>query len=200
MGGKSIVGGLVGGMISVELVKRYLGEKQSTGDLLAIPIALGIALGRIGCFLTGLEDHTYGLPTRLPWGVDFGDGVRRHPTQIYETVFLLVLIPMLFFIVGRIRAGGLHSGAATPGAQQPAFRFQSGDAFKFFMVSYMIFRLVCDAWKPYVHVALGLGSIQWVCVLTLLYYARDIRRWCATQKGLPIEPSDTTQEAARGAF
>jgi phosphatidylglycerol---prolipoprotein diacylglyceryl transferase len=197
MGGKSSVGGLAGGLIAVELVKRYMGEKQSTGDMFAIPLALGIAIGRIGCFLTGLEDHTYGLPTRLPWGVDFGDGIRRHPTQIYETVFLLALIPVLQFIIRRI---ALFSRTATSGGQHPSSRFQAGDGFKFFMVSYMIFRLICDAWKPYVHVALGLGSIQWICLLALLYYARDIRRWVASGKGVLGQPPDAPQEAARGAF
>jgi phosphatidylglycerol:prolipoprotein diacylglycerol transferase len=201
MGGKSIVGGLAGGLIAVELVKRYMGEKQSTGDMFAIPLALGIAIGRIGCFLTGLEDHTYGLPTRLPWGVDFGDGIRRHPTQIYETVFLLALIPVLQIIIRRIAlfsrtaAGNQHTSS-----RFRLFRFQPGDAFKFFMVSYMTFRLICDSWKPYVHVALGLGSIQWICLLVLLYYARDIRRWFASARRAPQEPSDAPQEAARGAF
>src|ERR1041385_21380 len=92
MGGKTIVGGLLGGWLAVELMKKYVGIEQRTGDLLAIPICVGIAIGRIGCFLTGLPDKTYGAATSLPWGVDFGDGVRRHPTQLYETGFLLVLL------------------------------------------------------------------------------------------------------------
>ena len=66
MGGKTIVGALIFGLISVELIKRYIGLRQSTGDLYAIPLALGIAIGRIGCFLTGLSDNTYGTPTNLP--------------------------------------------------------------------------------------------------------------------------------------
>src|SRR5262249_18208835 len=73
LGGKSIVGGLVGGLIAVELVKRHMRVQTRTGDLFAIPICIGIAVGRFGCFLTGLSDHTYGNATRLPWGVDFGD-------------------------------------------------------------------------------------------------------------------------------
>jgi phosphatidylglycerol---prolipoprotein diacylglyceryl transferase len=58
--GKSIVGGLVGGGIAVEWIKRRLGVTVSTGDLFAIPLALGIAVGRVGCFLAGLPDQTYG--------------------------------------------------------------------------------------------------------------------------------------------
>ena len=82
------VGGLIGGLIAVEWTKRWLRVTIPTGDLLVVPLVAGIAIGRIGCFLTGLADRTYGLATGLPWGVDFGDGVLRHPTQIYEIVFL----------------------------------------------------------------------------------------------------------------
>jgi len=75
MGGKTIVGALIFGLLTVEFVKRYIGLNQSTGDLYAIPLSLGIAIGRIGCFLTGLSDNTYGIPTSLPWGINFGDGI-----------------------------------------------------------------------------------------------------------------------------
>src|SRR5437764_1887070 len=96
MGGKTIVGGLIGGWIAVELMKKYVGISESTGDLFAVPLAVGIAIGRIGCFLTGLSDKTYGTATSLPWGVDFGDAVRRHPTQLYEAVFLIGLAVALY--------------------------------------------------------------------------------------------------------
>jgi phosphatidylglycerol:prolipoprotein diacylglycerol transferase len=156
MDGKTIVGGLIGGIFAVELAKRLIGEKRSTGDLFAAPLALGIAIGRIGCFLTGLADHTYGTPTSLPWGVDFGDGIPRHPTQLYESVFALVLFTFLWRMTRRTHA--------------------SGDAFKVFMVSYMSWRLVIDYLKPEARIA-GLSGIQWACVAMLLYYGGDIRRW-----------------------
>src|SRR5512132_3405290 len=54
--GKTIVGGLIGGLIAVEWVKRRLGVVVATGDLLVVPLVLGIAVGRVGCFLTGLSD------------------------------------------------------------------------------------------------------------------------------------------------
>src|SRR5215813_4117638 len=157
MGGKTIVGGLVFGLISVELMKKYVGVRAATGDLYALPLALGIAIGRVGCFLTGLSDNTYGTPTQLPWGVDFGDGIRHHPTQLYEIIFLLFLLPLLYRI--------LQSSSSS------ADRFRSGDAFKFFMVAYLSFRLLCDFIKPYPRIFLGLGGIQWACLLTLLYYS-----------------------------
>ena len=202
MGGKTIVGALVFGLISVELIKRYIGVRQSTGDLYAIPLALGIAIGRIGCFLTGLSDNTYGTPTSLPWAVNFGDGIPRHPTQLYEIVFLLALIPILYHVLNKVslqngvvssNGAATSKSAVTSESKNPASvaataiarrssRFLPGDAFKLFMVAYLSFRLMCDFIKPYPRIFLGLGAIQWACLLILLYYFSDIARWLSLQK------------------
>src|SRR5580700_3797604 len=108
-GGKTIVGGLMGGTMAVEFEKRRLGITARAGDLFAIPIALGIAVGRIGCFLGGIADHTWGKPSTLPWAVDFGDGIPRHPTQLYEIVFLLMLAALLLSLRSqRLASGDLY--------------------------------------------------------------------------------------------
>jgi len=203
MGGKTIVGALIGGLLAVELIKRYIGFSTSTGDLYAIPLAVGIAIGRIGCFLTGLSDNTYGIPTSLPWGIDFGDGISRHPTQLYEIIFLAALIPFLYRVLRDINSPVILSAAVTkqsevtaeskdpyaphkqsqatvfltPAARRLTPRFLPGDAFKLFMVSYMTFRLLADFIKPYPRLFLGLAGIQWACVLTLLYYSPHVARW-----------------------
>jgi phosphatidylglycerol:prolipoprotein diacylglycerol transferase len=185
MGGKTVVGALVFGLISVELMKRYIGLCQSTGDLYAIPLALGIAIGRIGCFLTGLSDNTYGTPTTLPWAIDFGDGIPRHPTQLYEILFLLTLVPILHKIV--ILSGAEGSRSETSAQSKDPYShhgaFLPGDAFKLFMISYLTFRFLCDFIKPYPHIFLGLGAIQWVCLLTLLYYSPYIAGWFSHTQG-----------------
>jgi phosphatidylglycerol---prolipoprotein diacylglyceryl transferase len=162
LGGKSIVGGLAGGLITVEATKLLLGERRSTGDLMAFAIAIGAAIGRIGCFLTGLTDDTYGTPTSLPWGVNFGDGIARHPTQLYEIVFLLSLAAFVSRMMRRPHV--------------------DGDVFKAFMVSYATWRLLVDFIKPE-HRFAGLSFIQWACVVLLLYYTRDIIRWIAPNRG-----------------
>jgi prolipoprotein diacylglyceryltransferase len=198
IGGKTIVGALAGGLISVELIKRYIGLHQSTGDLYAIPLALGIAIGRIGCFLTGLSDNTCGTPTTLPWAINFGDGIPRHPTQLYEIAFLLALIPILYWVLNRasrkdkivILSGASASrseadaqskdpvpAVATTAPAWSSLPFIPGDAFKLFMTTYLLFRLIADFIKPYPRLFLGLGGIQWAAVLILLYYSRDIARW-----------------------
>jgi phosphatidylglycerol---prolipoprotein diacylglyceryl transferase len=149
MGGKSVVGGLVGALIAVELVKRRIGVVRPTGDLFAVPAAVAIGIGRIGCFLTGLDDHTHGLPTTLPWAVDFGDGIPRHPTQLYELAFVWILAGFLARLDGKLAPGG---------------------TFRLFMVSYLGFRIGLEAIKPGVFF-LGLNVIQWMCLATLGYYA-----------------------------
>lgn len=155
-GGKTIVGGLMGGLVAVEWTKHRLHFTTRTGDLFAVPLCVGIAIGRIGCFLTGLADDTYGSRTSLPWGIDFGDGVRRHPTQLYEILFLLLLARLLLLLMCR------------PHMQ--------GDIFKLFMVAYNGFRLGIDFLKPDPRF-LGMNSIQWACLLVLLYYSPDLWRW-----------------------
>ena len=155
--GKTIVGALIGGLFTVEFAKCFLGITSRTGDLFALPLCIGITIGRIGCFLTGIEDHTVGVATSLPWGINFGDGLRRHPTQLYEIIFLLLLACAIFQISRRPH--------------------RQGDLFKIFMVSYFAFRLACDFLKPDIRVFAGLSSIQWACLAMLLSYSPDILRW-----------------------
>jgi prolipoprotein diacylglyceryltransferase len=88
---RSIEGGIAGGILGVEIYKRLNGVTSRTGSIYALPILFGVAVGRLGCFFAGLEDFTYGTPTSLPWGVDFGDGLMRHPVQLYEAGVLASL-------------------------------------------------------------------------------------------------------------
>ena len=83
---RSVEGAIAGGVIAIELYKLLAGIKMRTGARFALPLAIGIAVGRIGCYGAGLDDFTYGTPTSLPWGHDFGDGIARHPVQIYESI------------------------------------------------------------------------------------------------------------------
>jgi phosphatidylglycerol:prolipoprotein diacylglycerol transferase len=147
--GKTVVGALLGGLVGVELTKAAIGLRRSTGDLFVLPLLAGIAIGRIGCFLTGLDDHTHGLPTTLPWGVDFGDGIPRHPTQLYEIGFLLLLALALRF-----------------GSRRT---WPEGRRFQLFLGAYLAFRLGVDALKPTQPLAAGLGAIQWAALLGLIW-------------------------------
>ena len=165
-GGKTIVGGLLGGWLAVELAKLALHIRSRTGDLYAIPLALGIAIGRIGCFVAGLADDTYGTPTHLPWAVNFGDGIPRHPTQLYELVFLLILAAILY----------RRSRAPHP----------QGQLFRIFMGAYLTWRFLIDFLKPQPHID-GLNMIQWACLAGLLAVAVGARP--TTHKPLRSSPA-----------
>lgn len=155
LGGKTIVGGLLGGWAGVEIAKALLSVAVATGDAYALPLCAGMSIGRVGCFWAGLADHTCGLPTSLPWGVDFGDGP-RHPTQLYEIAFLALLGTAL--ALRRRRPHG------------------NGALFLGFIGGYLAFRLAVDFLKPRAFAPLGLGMIQWACVVGMLVAAWRLRR------------------------
>jgi prolipoprotein diacylglyceryltransferase len=148
-GGKTIVGGLLGGWMGIELAKRAMGITSSTGDLCVYPVILGMCIGRVGCFLTGLSDNTCGVRTSLPWGVDYGDGIARHPAQIYEILFLATLALVLWM--------------------NRAAMMQPGVTFRVFMASYLAFRFYIDFFKPHWAVFGGLSGIQWGCLLGFVF-------------------------------
>jgi phosphatidylglycerol:prolipoprotein diacylglycerol transferase len=91
--GKTIMSGLVGGYLGAMLTEWALGIQGFSCDVLAAPLAAAIGVGRLACFQAGC---CYGTATSLPWGVDFGDGCRRHPTQLYESAFHLTAAAVLF--------------------------------------------------------------------------------------------------------
>jgi prolipoprotein diacylglyceryltransferase len=94
---RSIEGAIAGGILAVELYKRSANITVRTGARFALPLAVGVAVGRIGCYLAGLDDFTYGTPTTLPWGHDFGDGSLRHPVQLYESAAMAAFA--VFYVV-----------------------------------------------------------------------------------------------------
>src|SRR5690349_18820388 len=71
--GKTLVMGLVGGYFGVEVAKWSLHIRAKTGDSFAAPVAAAVAVGRLACFSAGC---CQGAVTEMPWGVDFGDGLR----------------------------------------------------------------------------------------------------------------------------
>ncbi|MBP0902927.1 prolipoprotein diacylglyceryl transferase [Mariniflexile gromovii] len=154
---KTIMGGLFGGLLGVELAKKMIGETQSSGDLFVFPIILGIFIGRIGCFLSGINEFTYGSETTSVFGMDLGDGLFRHPTSLYELVFLVFLFFTLKYIKNLVD-------------------LKNGDLFKIFMLCYFGFRFFIEFLKPNVFYIFGLSSIQILCIICCLYYHKFIVR------------------------
>jgi phosphatidylglycerol---prolipoprotein diacylglyceryl transferase len=155
-GGKTIVLGLVGGYFGVELAKWSMHITIKTGDTFAVPVPAAVAVGRLACFVGGC---CYGKPTGLPWGVDFGDGLRRHPTQIYESLFHATMA----IILAWMRSRGM-------------FR---GQLIKLYIIVYLIYRFVTEFLRPEPQIFGGLTGYQWAAMALVPVFAglweRDAR-------------------------
>ena len=151
IGGQTIAGGIGGGIVGVEITKKILKIKRKTGDFFVYPLIFGIMIGRIGCLLTGVTDGTVGLPCNLPWCFNQGDGIPRHPTSLYEILFLGILWIILKQIEKRIK-------------------LREGDLFGIFAFNYGLFRFFEEFLKPRDTLWLGLSSIQLLAGILVIYY------------------------------
>jgi phosphatidylglycerol---prolipoprotein diacylglyceryl transferase len=150
---RSIEGAVAGGIIAVELYKRAAHIRTRTGARFALPFCVGVAVGRIGCYLAGLDDFTYGTPTTLPWGHDFGDGVLRHPVQLYESATMAAFAA--FYVVavrGRdpfVIENGFYLAAGFYAAQRFVWEFFKpygaliGPLTLFHLLSLAVFTYAC---------------------------------------------------------
>ena len=148
----SIAGALAGGIIAVEIYKLAFGLSGSTGAIWVGPLALGIAIGRWGCFFAGLKDETYGTPTTLPWAVDLGDHIPRHPVQLYESAAMLAFLAFYLAALAR-RAAWTRTRA-----------------FYLFIAFYAAQRFAWEFLKPYPRI-LGPLDIFQLLALAMIAYA-----------------------------
>ena len=156
--GFSMVGGIAGAIASVELFKHMAGVTGTTGIAFAAPFCATVAVGRWGCFFAGLADFTYGTPTGLPWGVDFGDGMSRHPVQLYEAFSMTA---MLVVLIERLIARD---------------RFWLANGFYLAVGWYALQRFVWEFFKPYATLIGPFNLFHIVCLGLLLYAGSMIRR------------------------
>ena len=148
---RSVEGALAGGIFAIELYKWRAGISLRTGARFALPLAIGIAIGRLGCYFAGLDDFTYGTPTGLPWGHDFGDGVMRHPVQLYESGAMAAFA--IFYIVAVVKQS----------------RFVIGNGFYLALGYYGLQRFVWEFLKPYGALLGPLTLFHLLSLLILLY-------------------------------
>jgi len=156
-GGQSVLGGLAGAYVGVLLAKRLVGYQGSTGDWFAPAVAAGLAVGRIGCFLT----EQIGAPTTLPWGISVSaetaaampycpgcaTGMAMHPSFLYEILFHLTAFVLLVKLSGRLG--------------------RPGDTFKLYLVAYALFRFGIEFVRENPEMALGLSGSQIFLLLTI---------------------------------
>jgi phosphatidylglycerol:prolipoprotein diacylglycerol transferase len=136
--GKTVLTGIAGAYLAVEIAKFLAGIEAKTGDGVALPLAVSLAIGRWGCFFNGC---CFGTRTSLPWSCDFGDGVPRHPTQIYESLFHAAMAIVLIWL-----------------ARRDLLRWQR---LKLYLIAYCAFRFATEFIRPEPRILGGLTWYQW---------------------------------------
>jgi prolipoprotein diacylglyceryltransferase len=164
--GRSIEGAIVGGVLTIELFKRIAGITGATGARFAAPLAIGVAVGRLGCFFAGLEDFTYGVPTNLPWAVDCGDGILRHPVQLYESAAMATFLGVYLIALARRNA------------------YWAANGFYLSVGYYGIQRFFWEFLKPYANV-IGPFTIFHLLSMSLVAYA-GFMIWTRRGTALPV--------------
>lgn len=151
--GKTVVGGIAGGYGGVELTKRLVGLRGSTGDAFAVALPLSLAFGRLGCLLEGC---CYGVASDAAWAVTV-DGVSRTPVQLLDGL-------------------GLAALAAWQWSRRTGPR-PRGEGFRTTLIGIAVIRFGSQflrgdpvlRWGP-------LDAVQWVCVATVLGFAWAVWR------------------------
>ena len=185
-GNRSILGGLVGAWLGVHVAKRLVGYRARTGDLFAPAVALGMAVGRVGCLLTELP----GTPTGTSWGIPLDPArprrarrarpayrcTRRSPTRSSST--LAAFCVLWFWLRHRVTA--------------------PGETLTFYLAAYGVFRFLVEFVRGNEVVWLGLTRPQLFLLVTVpLLLARIAwqarrgvyRRADATDRPVPLTRS-----------
>ena len=158
--GKSLLGGVITGVLAVLYAKSRLGIRRSTGDLFAFAIAIGEAVGRIGCLFAGC---CYGKAAQVAWAVHDHDAW-RHPTQLYSSLAALVTLGVLVTLE---RRRTLPEGSL--------LYVQCG--------LLCVSRFAIEFWREGSLAALGLTTVQFVCIAGLAFCA--FRLLAAVRRALP---------------
>ena len=159
--GRTVVGGLIGGTVSILIAKRTFNIKERMGNQLAVPIAVAMAIGRVGCLLRGC---CYGKETHLAWGIDFGDHILRHPTQIYEIIFD---IAMVIYLCIRKRKG-----------------VKPGQLYSVLLNGYLSFRFLLEFIRVEKVSFVFFTDFQILCIVGLLFINRKNIITIFTRKGV----------------
>lgn len=144
-----IVGGYLGG-----LAIRYRFGLPSIGNYFAPALAAASVVWRIGCFLGGC---CYGKPTNLPWAV-YLDGAYRHPTMVYEGLFNLLMLGLLWRLRHRVTG--------------------ENQLLHIYFIGYAAFRFWLEFIRVYPPVAFGLTGAQFLCLAILAWQGvRLLQLW-----------------------
>ncbi len=156
-GGRALLGGIVFGWIGVEGAKLRLGIRRSTGDLFALALPAGEAVGRIGCYFNGC---CYGTECDLPWAI-WQHGAWRHPAQLYSSAVSVLIVFSLILLKSRLS--------------------REGDLFRCYLVLFGITRFLLEFVRWRESLVFGLSPMQWFCLelvagASIWWYALSRRR------------------------
>ncbi|MSR70699.1 diacylglyceryl transferase [Candidatus Kaiserbacteria bacterium] len=154
---KTIIGAILGGIIGIEIIKKFLGITRRTGDSVVVPLMVAIIIGRVGCQFAGVPDGTIGVPCDWAWCFMQGDAYPRHPLPLYEIGALLAALPFVYrALIKKV--------------------FPEGMLFRFFIIGYLGFRFFEEFLKNDLRVLWSLTAIQIACLVGAAFYLYDVHR------------------------
>ena len=191
-GGRALLGGVVFGWLGVEVAKRRLGIRRSTGDLFALALPAGEAVGRVGCHLNGC---CYGARCDAPFAV-WQHGALRYPAQLMSAAVAAATFAFLLWLSGEgspkreerpeggtVGEGVLASSACSrerayavqPPAPRvppasflakgnPLRRLREGDLFRAYLLLFGATRFGLESVRWRESTVLGLSPMQWFCL------------------------------------
>lgn len=139
-GGRTLIGGVLCGWLAVEIAKWRLGIRRSTGDLFALALPAGEALGRIGCHFNGC---CYGVQSTVFCAV-YQHGAWRQPTQLYSAATAALIFGVMLTLRDRLP--------------------REGDLFKAYLLLYGLSRFAIEFLRERSLAFGGLSLAQWVCL------------------------------------
>lgn len=176
VGGRALFGGMIVGWIAVEIAKRRMGIKRSTGDLFALALPAGEAIGRIGCYFNAC---CYGKETNVSWAI-FQHDAWRHPTQIYSAISAATIFTILW-----------------------AFRKKMAYEGQLFLVYLLLFastRFVIEQFRWQTGSIWGLSSMQWFCIdmMSLSTFRLVKNRFWGSAKLVRMEGTQVVESGSAG--
>ncbi len=164
--GKAIEGGIAGGWLAVILMKRYLGIMRPTGDLFALAIPAGEAIGRIACFIGGC---CYGKVAQVAWAVH-DHGADRHPAQLY----LALAAGICFFVLLAVERRGM---------------LPENGLFYLGGILFCVDRFVVEFFRDVAPATLGITLAQAACIAGIIYFTVKLARLLQTPQVARLAPA-----------
>lgn len=164
-GGETSYGGILLGLGFLWLYTKFSKRKDKLMysellDFIAPYVVLGAAIARIGCFLNWDD---FGIQCFVPWCISIVGDIPRHPTQLYESLYLLFIFGVLLWF---------RKMRENPYSKQTCFKLlleKKGSLFLIFIFIYSIFRFFNDFLRVYGYTYFGMPISQWMCIVLFLF-------------------------------